>query len=71
MNYGAVLEARASSGRSLRTFPAYGALLGVIVPAETTEVEVAARPWPPPWTLPVAAMGLLIAGLAVRLRSGR
>ena len=68
-NYGAILEARTGSGQWLQTFPAYGALLGVLVPAGTTDITVAPRAWPPGWTLPVAAMGLLIAGLALRGRT--
>ena len=69
MNYGAILEAWAGSGGArarLPTFPAYGALFGVIVPAGTTEVTIAPAAWPPPWTLWTAAAGLLVAGLVLR-----
>ena len=74
MNYGGVLEAWGGQGGArvaMPIFPAYGALLGVTVPAGTTEVTIAPRPWPPPWTLLIAAAGFLVAGLALRVRSGR
>jgi hypothetical protein len=81
-NYAEALEAwgRASSTQEspqrLRTFPAYGALLGVLVPAGVREVEVRPRPWPPPFTLGLAVVGGLLLGVAAvgrpaRLRSGR
>jgi hypothetical protein len=74
LNYGTVLEAwgrRDDGSRArLRTFPAYGALLGVLVEPGVTRVEVGTRPWPPRWTLGAAAMGALLA-LAVVFRSGR
>ena len=70
MNYGIILEAWSDSEGArarLPTFPAYGALLGVTVPAGTTEVTIEPAPWPPPWTLWTAAAGLLLAaGLVVR-----
>jgi hypothetical protein len=71
MNYGGILEAWGASGTAtarLPTFPAYGALLGVVVPAGTTEVTITPAPWPPPWTLWTAAGGLLMAGLVLRGR---
>ena len=68
-NYDGILEAwaRSAGGRTaLPTFPAYGALLGVVVPAGATEITVGPRPWPPGWTLLVAAVGLVVAAWAVR-----
>jgi hypothetical protein len=70
-NYAEALEARGFAGglgSRLRTFPAYGALLGVEVPAGTTRVEVRPRPWPPVWTLPLSALGVVLAVLAARIR---
>jgi hypothetical protein len=68
-NYDAILEAwtRSAGARTaLPTFPAYGALLGVSVPAGATEITVAPRPWPPGWTVPFAIVGLVVAARAVR-----
>jgi len=73
-NYAEALEAwgHGSGGRArLRTFPAYGALLGVVVPAGTTRVEVRPRPWPPPWTLAVAGLGAGLAAVAMLRRDAR
>ncbi len=75
MNYGDLLEARGGGRTRLPTFPAYGALLGVTVPAGTTEVVIAPRPWPPRWTLLLAGAGAVLAAVALRsgsrLRTGR
>jgi hypothetical protein len=62
MNYAETLEAWGP--QRLRTFPAYGALLGIEVPAGTLRVEIQPRSWPPSWTHPFAAAG---AGLLVLL----
>lgn len=65
LNYAESLEA-VSASRRLRTFPAYGALLGIEVPPEATRIEIRARPWPGAGTLGVAVAGLALLGLAVR-----
>lgn len=75
MNYGELLEAWGNGRTRLATFPAYGALLGVMVPAGTTDVLISPRPWPPRWTLLVAGAGAVLAAGALRsgsrLRTGR
>ena len=69
-NYGTTLTAWDPAGRrALRTFPAYGALLGILVPAGTTRVEVRPRPWPPASGLLAAAAGLVVLAWAVRVRT--
>ena len=50
----------------LRTFPAYGALLGIEVPPGATRIQVTPRAWPPAGTLVSAVAGLALLGLAVR-----
>jgi hypothetical protein len=73
-NYAEALQAwgAAAGGlrTKLRTFPAYGALLGVVVPGGTTLVEVGPRPWPPRWTWTAATLGLGLAIAALGLRDG-
>jgi hypothetical protein len=62
MNYTRDMEAVAERGTSrtpLRTFPAYGALLGVLVPADATAVEIRLEPHRPAWSLAGAALGAL------------
>jgi hypothetical protein len=71
MNYTRDMTAFAERGGTrapLRTFPAYGALLGVIVPADARLVEVRMEPYQPWWSLVGAAVGALALLALLRIR---
>jgi len=71
MNYTRDMTAFAERGGTrapLRTFPAYGALLGVIVPADARSVEVRMEPYQPWWSLVGAAVGALALLALLRIR---
>jgi len=73
LNYSADLRARGRTGggvwSGLRTYPAYGALLGVIVPREVRELEVRMDPEQPIGGPASVLAGLLLAaGLLVYAR---
>ena len=63
-NYAELLRAFGDApgqvARPLRTFPAYGALLGVLVPPGVTRVTIEAREAPPWWARHGAWLGLLV-----------
>jgi len=47
----------------LRTFPAYGALLGILVPAAVAQIKVVLEPDRPGYTLLALALGVTLLGL--------
>jgi hypothetical protein len=47
----------------LRTFPAYGALLGILVPAQVSHIKVVLAPYRPAYALIALALGVSLLGL--------
>jgi hypothetical protein len=51
---------RGTSSQQLRTFPAYGALLGVLVPEGVDELEVSIEPRREGWASACAVLGFFM-----------
>jgi len=58
-----VLGRSAQTWLPLRTFPAYGALLGILVPAQVTHIKVILEPYRPGYALVALALGVALLGL--------
>jgi hypothetical protein len=69
-NYATSVTASAGDGAPrLRVFPAYGALLGVLVPPGTERVEVRPEAWPPRYGLPAFLAGVAVLAALLRGRT--
>ncbi|MBT4161169.1 MAG: hypothetical protein HOC70_10320 [Gammaproteobacteria bacterium] len=62
MNYSSILKAEDQNGRILRTFPAYGALLGVLVDSDTKRISVEPVVSTFPGATIIQLLGFLLAG---------